>query len=466
MSPAILVALLALASDLPADLEGLEKDAEAWYVKAGDRNSAAAARNDCRRKCWESLKKALDILDRHSEANASDRPRIQERHAKAAAMGWWVHRESPVGLLDDSPVAAGGGGANPSSRNPFDQDPAGGATGPAPSGPPPATVEAASAAVEAWEKVHPADLPGAVQRWTEVMARFTDRWSTAPWAAAAARGGRARQGLHDFYRRVRDDDPAAVEAPESPEVTRLLVVLGRELQSPDSSLRERAAKMLALLGSFDAAPLIGRAVKKEMEAQARGAMITALADLGGAKGAKELAALKAEKGMAAEALEGLIRMGKRNPVDRRIALRLVGGFAVAGDAATANRVVDVLVACGPEGARGLEEALATTDVDVRLRVMGALAAAKDPAAARPLGNFLLTAAESPDAEKCRAAAEEAILALGEPAVPFLFPALRNPRLRLRTGDLLRKVTGVQIGSGRVDDWVDWWKKKHPDWKEE
>ena len=89
----------------------------------------------------------------------------------------------------------------------------------------------------------------------------------------------------------------------------------------------------------------------------------------------------------------------------------------------------------------------------------------DPRTARPLSNFLLTSAESPGTEECRRAAWEAIKAMGEPTVPYLFPALRNPRTRLCTGDLLREITGAAIGSGRVDDWIEWWKKKHPEWKE-
>ncbi len=478
MSPAFLAVALALAADLPAELEALEKDAETWFVRAGDRHAPAASRNDCRRKSWAGLRKALDILDRHSEKNPADRPRIQERHARAAAMAWWLRRESPVGLLDEAPAGAPGPGGGAPSRNPFDSQP-GGPPASSIAGPPPGTIEQAAAAVDAWEKAHPADAPGAMQRWHEAMARFPDRWSQAPWAAAAARAGKARDAVNAVYRAVRNDDPGAVEGAESPEVTRLLVVLGRELAGPDSSLREKAARFLALLGSPDATAALGKAARKETEPQTRRAMIDALADLGGAKGAKELAALKQEvskapdgtpvtvtSAIAPEALEGLIRMGKRNPVDRRIALRLVGSFALVDDAATANRVVDVLVACGPEGARGLEEALATPDVGVRLRVMGALAAAKDPKAVRPLSNFLLTTTESAESEKCRAAAEEAILSFGEAAVPHLLPALRNPRLRLRTGDLLRKITGASIGSGKPDDWYEWWKRKHPDWKEE
>ena len=466
MSPAILlVAALVLPADLPSELEGLEKEAETWFVRAGDRHAPASSKNDSRRKCWASLRRALEILDGFSAKNPSDRPRIQERHAKAVAMAWWVRRESPVGLLDDlsGPVAGPAGG--PGSRNPFDRDPGASPAG-AVAGPPPATLDLASAAVAAWERDHPADAAGAMQRWHEALARFPDRWDQAPWEAAARNAGKARATLNDLYRKIRDDDPGAIDAPESPECTRLLAILGRELASADSSLRERAARMLGLLGSAAATGPLGKALAKESEPQSRRAMIDALADLGGAKGAKELSALKADKTVGPEALEGLIRMGKRNPVDRRIALRLVGAFALVDDAKMAGRVVDVLVACGADGARGLEEALATPVIDVRLRAMKALADAKDPRAARPLSNFLFTTTESPDAERCREAAEAAIQSLGEAAAPHLFPALRNPRLRLRTGDLLRKITGAQIGSGKPEDWIEWWKKKHPEWKEE
>ena len=102
MRPAILAAVaFVLAAGLPAELEGLEKDAETWFVRAGDRNAPASSKNESRKKCWASLRKALEILDRHSEGNPGDRPQIQERHVRAVAMAWWVHRESPIGLLDD-----------------------------------------------------------------------------------------------------------------------------------------------------------------------------------------------------------------------------------------------------------------------------------------------------------------------------------------------------------------------------
>jgi HEAT repeat protein len=477
MRTAALAALLLLAvpsaparaEDLPAGLPGLEKDAEEWFLKAGDRFTPPGERNDFRKKSWESLRRTRGILERHWEANPADRKGLRDRLFRAEAMAYWLRRECPVGLLDGAAGGAPGGGGRPdgepSSRNPFDQPSPGAATDTA-AGPAPANLEKASEAAKEWEDAHEADAPGVMQHWQEAMARFTDRWSQAPFLKAAGRAAKARTALKDWYRTVRAADPDSLDAPESPEGARLLIVLGRELGSQDSSLREKAARMLALLGSGEGAAPLGKALKKETEPQTRIAMVESLADLGGAKGAAELASLRAEKGLEPVGLDGLVRMAARDPVDRAIALRQVGRFALVTDEATAARAVDLLVASGPAGARGLEEALSSPVIEVRIKVMGALAATKDPRTARPMGNFLLTNAESPGAELCRKAAQDAIRSFGQAAVPFLFPALRNPRTRLCAGDLLREITGAAIGSGRADDWIEWWKGRHPEWKEE
>jgi HEAT repeat protein len=127
--------------------------------------------------------------------------------------------------------------------------------------------------------------------------------------------------------------------------------------------------------------------------------------------------------------------------------------------------VDALLAFGPEAVPGLIEALGTSDFAARKKVMEALAQARAPRAARALSNFLLTD-DIPNAKASREAAWETIKALGMDAVPYLFPALRNPRTQYWTGMLLRETTGQNFASGRVTDWVDWWKKDHPDWKEQ
>jgi hypothetical protein len=460
-------ALLALApsapaADLPADLPALEKEAEEQFRAAGAKGGNPVVRDEARRRCGAALRTVVGHLEGHWESAPKDRARIEERLARAAALLHWIRKESPVGLLDGP--AAGplpGTGAPPPSSNPFDTPSPGVASGPAP-----ATLDQAVAAAAAWERDHRPLAAGAFQRWIEILAKHPERWIQEPWMRAAAAAGKARIALEDVYRRERDEDPDLLAAPEPPEVVRLLLLLGREIGGQDSSLRERAARVLAHLGAGDAVPILGKAARAEKEPQARLAMIEALADVGGMKGARELGALRNEAGREGEALDGLLRMAARNPVDRRYAVKGIGACALVKDEATAARAVAFLIAAGPDAARGLEEALATPSPDVKVKVMEALAATKDPRTARALSNFLLTVAETPGAVLCRDAARAAVKALGEPAVPFLFPALRSPRTRICTGELLREITGAPIGSGMVEDWISWWKRKHPDWREE
>jgi hypothetical protein len=456
----VLCAAAAEAAEVPAEVAALEAEAEASFRKAGDANLGKAARDDHRRRAWTSVRRAIDLLEEHGARHAPDRGAVRDRLARDLALAYWLRRESPPGLLVETPAAGTGGTA----RNPFEAPDPGSSA--APAGPPPASLEQALVAIQRWEKDHPADAPGALQRWLEAMARFSPSWTTPTFAVAASRAAAHRRALDDVYRAARNAPPDALGVPEIPEVTRLLVILGTEIHGSDSSQRERAARILAQIGASEAAPLLAKAALEEKEPQTLLAMIEALADLGGTKGAKALSSLREKEDLAGRALDGLVRMAGRNAVDRALALERMGDFSVLADEAVAGRAVDALVAAGPAGARGLEGSLGSPSTAIRVRVMKALAETKDPATARPMSNFLLTNAETPAAEECRAAAEEAIRALGEAAVPHLFPALRNPRTRLRTGDLLRTITGQAIASGRADEWVAWWKTKHPEWKGE
>ena len=95
--------------------------------------------------------------------------------------------------------------------------------------------------------------------------------------------------------------------------------------------------------------------------------------------------------------------------------------------------------------------------------MEALADTRNPATAKWLCGFLVED-ESAAAATSRDGAKAAIQRLGTDCVPYMIPALRNPRTRHVTGELLRAMTGQNIADGRPDDWAAWWKKTHPDWK--
>ncbi|NUN53255.1 MAG: HEAT repeat domain-containing protein, partial [Planctomycetaceae bacterium] len=355
----------------------------------------------------------------------------------------------------------GGGGGNP-----FDRDPAGKPApapeaGPAVPGRP--SFEDAFKEAEAYERKHRADAAGIMERYHRLMADYPEALGRPEFMKAAERAGKANAGLKDVYRKMRDADPDSLKAAESPEVTRMILVLGKDVGSQDSAVRERAARMIGMLGSGEGVFTLVKAMKKEKQEQTLQAMAAALVSIGGAKATEQVASLRDEKDLGMRALDVLQALTGKNAVDRRLALREIGGFAKAKDEAVAGKAVDFLVGLGPEGAHGLVEALDSNNVETKIKVIAALGATKNPQVAKPLSNFLI-GGDVPNTIRCREAAMAAIEGLGEPAVPYLFHGLRNGRTKMYTGFLLHKITGERFSSSRPGDWVDWYKRKHPDWK--
>ena len=143
---------------------------------------------------------------------------------------------------------------------------------------------------------------------------------------------------------------------------------------------------------------------------------------------------------------------------------LAGAFALSEDPRAAQAAVEFLVSLGPEGSAGLVHALGTPHVDLRISVMAALAATKNPVTAKWLTGFL-TGDDSGAGKACHDGAAAAIRTLGVDAAPYMFAALKNPRTRHGTGQLLREITGQNIPDGRIEEWQEWWRKARPDWKE-
>ncbi len=406
---------------------------------------------------------------------------------KVGQMKFWIKKESPIGLLEstgvgpkhDAPVRRNDwgdkpppekpgnvpGGEAPKSGNPFDK-PGGKAEDPAaPAAAPAKTIDQAFKEAEDYARKHKADVAGVMQLWHELLAAYAELTGHPLFLEAAKRAGEASANLKDVYRKLRNDDPDSLKNVDSAEVVRMLLVLGRDLQSQDSAARERAAKLLAMLGSGEAIYPLVKAMKKEAEPQALLAQGIAVVAIGGRKAVAELGKLQDDAKLGTKAYELLTKLTEKNPVDRRLAIKEIGGFALAKDDALAAKAVDFLVGLGAEGAFGLVEALNTSSVPTRLKVIEALGQTKNPKVARPLSNFLI-GGDNPNTKQCKEAAMAAIKSLGEPATPYLFPALRNPATKIWTGEMLRQITGQMYGSGRPGDWVSWWKRTHPDWKEE
>ena len=502
MRAALLLALLALlalvparaarAADLPPELPQLEKDGEKWFNEAGKTDLSTSDRNTARRNAYASLSKALEILNRHWDAHPEDQARLEDRILKVGQMVFWIRKESPVGVLDpggagsgggsgappkpkadpppadkpaDTPADSGGPGGHAPAPSPKSPPPAtGGEAGAAPTAPPAQTLEQAYAEADAYARKHRADLPGIMQKFQEVMARFPDRTADALFLKAAQRAGEASSKLKDVYRKMRDDDPGSLKNVDSDEVKATILALTRELAGRDTAVRERAAKLLGMLGSGEGAYALGTGFRKEKEAAPAAAIVEALVAIGGRKVVLQIHAMRDEE-ESPKGLEMLQQLTGKNGVDRRIAIEEIGNYALAKDDAVAAKAVDFLVSVGKEGAFGLVKALDTRSTEIRLKIIPALAATKNVKVVRPLARFLI-GGDNPNTRACKEAAYAAILTFGEEGVPYLFAGLRDGGTKMWTAELLRKITGQPYTANRPGDWTEWWKRTHPDWKEE
>ncbi|HEU4395018.1 MAG TPA: hypothetical protein VFS92_05585 [Planctomycetota bacterium] len=453
--------LAAPAPEGPADAAPLEASGEKAFLDAGQANLPTLEKNEHRKRAWDDLSRAAAILRAHALKTPGDRAKLAPRLQRTAGLAWWIRQESPPGVLPPEGAAAPGApaGAGGGSRNPFD---AGGGGG---SGGGPATLDEDAEAAAAAAKERPGDLPAALAGWTGVLARHPGMCDKPAWRRGAEAAGAAREGLKALYREVRGSDPDAVRPPSDPDLLRVLTLLDADLASPDSSVRERAGRLIGVLGSGEGVPALAKAFAAEKAPQAWLAMGDALAAIGGARAVAALGKLADDREKAAKGLEWLRRVAARHAVERSVVAKPAGAFALSPDAAAAKEALDFLVSLGAEGAAGLVAALATPHIPVRVAAMEALADTKNPAVAKWLCGFLVED-ESPAAKSSREGAQAAIRRLGVDCVPWMIPALRNPRTRHVTGELLREMTKQNIADGRPDDWAAWWKKTHPESKGE
>jgi len=475
------------AADVLPEIAKMEAEGEKWFNEATNTDLSPAERNEARKKAWVQLYRAKEALDKHWDEHPGDQPALEDRLTKTGQMVFWLRKESPIGLLESTgvgpqpktPVKPTGWGDKPPPEKPGNVPgggadpvpPKGGAAGGAPApreppaGPARTSIEDAYKEADGYARKHKADLPGIMERFQAIMAAYQDQTSHPLFLEAAKRAGDASRALKDFYRVRRNDDPDSLKGVDSGEVKAMVVALAREVQSKEPEVRRRAANLLALLGSGEGVFPLVQAAQKEGEAGVRTAEIDAVVAIGGRKAAEHLGKLKDDGDLGMPAVEALGRMCAKNKVDLRLAALELGRCAMAKEEAVAARAVDILVGLGAEGAVGLVVALDSKSTEVRLRIIPALGATKSPKVARPLARFLLSG-DNPQMERCREAAKNAIRPLGEDAVPYLFAGLRDPETKAHTALLLREMTGQMFSMSRPGDWTAWWKKTHPDWKEE
>jgi HEAT repeat protein len=438
MVPGVLLALLCGAADLPADLPIREGEAARWFAEAGREEINPGARNDARRKAWTAARSVVADLEARAAAVPGERDALAPRMAKAAAVAYWIARESPAGVLPKEAEI-------PAPVPPAEPVPL------------PADAAGAAAALRGND-------PAILALWREILLRHRERASEPAYLEAARAHGAALGSLRDVYRAARDADPVDLKGADGPGIRALVLDLARGLGAAAPADRLRAAEVLGHVGSAEAIHPLARQVAIEKDPAVVAGIHGAFAAIGGQRVVDRLLEFRTDPG-AHRALETLRALSARNPVDRRAAVLALGQYGLSGDEALADGAVRALHSLGPDGAPGLVAVLGHTSLRMRILAIQALGRSKEPRAARPLSKFLISG-DNPNTQSARNQAEAAIRALGKMAVPWVFAALKDPDTKLAAGALLRDLTGQGFTSGQFSEWVHWWRTRHPDWKGE
>jgi HEAT repeat protein len=494
----------AAAADLPKEMDALVAEGKKWFQESGNTELGTAERNAARVKSWRSLWPAREALDRYEEDHPEDMNRVDAKYGEIRMMIYCLRKESPVGLLEGSGVGPKKGGDDEEDPEPA-APPAAGRTppmlppGPAPTpppapaspgpvpaappaapvpaappkapGPPAPAVESLMAAAEEYERKHRFDLPGIQARYLKVVAADPDL--SSPLARKAAENaGELESRLKDAYRLLRNEDPDSLKGMTNVRIKGMVIAVARDLPDPDPAVRERAARTIGLLANLEGVYYLANALKKETEAAPADAMVEALVRIGGLKSADALADLKDDARHAERALAALIRLSKRNPVDRRIAATRMARFVGARDDELFDRMFKTLQGMGPEGVVGLAAALDHGTTYPRLiKVIGALADTKEPGVARVLSRYFQQGRGGGD-DQVRDAAMKAVKKLakpenaGEAVIPRLFYAVRNVATRVFTTQVLQEITGRGYTVKEWGSWSNWWLESHPGWKDD
>ncbi len=201
-------------------------------------------------------------------------------------------------------------------------------------------------------------------------------------------------------------------------------------------------------------------------------MVEALVRMGGLKAADALADLKGDDRHAARALDALIRLSKRNPVDRRIAAVQMARFVGAKEEELFAKMFATLQGLGRDGTVGLAACLDHGTTYPRLlKVIDALGATKEAGVARVLSRYFQQGRGQGD-DQVREAAMKTVVKMGKPenvgenVVPQLFYAVKTAATRIYTTQVLQEITGRRFTVKEWGSWSNWWYESHPGWKED
>lgn len=476
----VFAATLCAADDAKLDLAEIDRlsvEGSKFFDVSGDTDLPREKRDEARRQSYSLLKKAMTTLDRWCDAHPDDVERLDDRMVELHRKLFWLKKESAVPLGDEPttpaappanappppgpspgmppspPIPAPGQPPTPPSSHPPTPTP------PAPVGPPPGATPARDAFDEAgaYEKAHPSDEPGMLERWIEALASSPDS-SSEKSRAALARVAKLSETLKQYYRKVRNDDPDSLDPEKDPgRAAQVAAKLASGLDASDPGERRAAAGRLADLGYTPAGSSIYEALRREKTADVRKDLFLALVRLGGRRTCEYLARFAKEKSadLQGDAVRSLAAIAQKDAVQARFAVLAAAEFVVEARVSDAARAaVASLKGLGALGVPGLVKGLATKDASVEIEAIDALGALKDARAAPSLCDRLDSdAAQSPRST----AAQAALAAIARPAIPALIESLKKKKSKRLAGVLLYDLSGGQTFGEDARAWSDWWK---------
>ena len=462
-----------------AEVERLAAEGAKWFDAAGDADQPSAKRQEARNQAFTLLKKALAILDAWCDAHPEDVDNLDPRMVELHRMVFWLKKESPVPLGDARPAPAAptapepqpqppagpgpsGGPAPPSGPAPTRPAPAAPGTAPAPQEPPRAAPTAPAARdpfaeAAAYEKSHPSDEPGILERWLEALNAAPD--PDAPQAREAlARVAKLSDSLKQYYRKVRNDDPDSLNPEkDAGRAAEVAAKIAAGLGAPDPAARRAAAARLGDLGYTPAGASLYDALRREKTPEVRHDIFLALVRLGGRRACENVAKFAKDKDAdtQVESVRSLAAIAQKDAVQARYASLALADFAVEARVPDAAKsAVGELAHLGAAGVPGLAKAVASKDATVELSVIDALGAAKDGRGAPVLCERLDS--DAPNTPRCEAA-QRALREIGRPAIPALIKALEKKKPRRLAGVLLYDLSGGQTFGEDAKAWAEWWK---------
>ncbi len=463
------------AEETPKDPIGearrLHAEGKELFKTAADTDLSREERKKARQEAYKKLARAKKLIEDWVETHPGDADTLAEIDSDINITMFWLRKEGGVGEFETGtprpkPPAPPPGGADsgtPAVPAPgsVGGGPPGGAPGgaPVPAAPPPPKPPTAPEELQRirdYEKAHPGDVPGLHERYSQFLTQFPDP-SRPEYEAAVKKVDELGRQLKDVYRKARDEDPDALAGADPAEMERLVDQLSPDLKSPEPAVRQRAAKFLGGLGSGKAAQALVDALLAEKDADTLDAVKEALAKIGGRRVCDRLSKEKPGGPNGESVVDVFLRMVHHGGVNARIAGEAVAAFVKTLDEATRGLAADGLFQAGKDGAIGLALLVDLSPVEKKVGYIEFMGKAGEPRVAGSLARFL-TVNPIGARRAQHQAAQEAIKALGKPAVRWLIPALDEPACQVWTAEMLRGITGAKPKDDKRKTWEEWFRK--------